>query len=50
MTLTVAFDRERDGRWIASVQDLPGAHVSSQADATARARDPVPLPMGRLLS
>jgi predicted RNase H-like HicB family nuclease len=40
MTLTVTFDRETDGRWIASVQELPGAHVygSTQADAMARAQ------------
>ncbi len=40
MTLTVTFDREADGRWIASVQELPGAHVygTSQADAMARAQ------------
>lgn len=40
MILTVTFDRETDGRWIASVQELPGAHVygSSQADAMARAQ------------
>jgi predicted RNase H-like HicB family nuclease len=40
MTLTVIFDREADGRWIASVQELPGAHVygTSQADAMARAQ------------
>jgi predicted RNase H-like HicB family nuclease len=40
MTLTVAFDREIDGRWIASVQELHGAHVygTSRADAMARAQ------------
>lgn len=40
MTLTVTFDRETDGRWIASVQELPGAHVygTSQADAMGRAQ------------
>lgn len=27
MTLTVTFDREVDGRWIASVRELPGVHV-----------------------
>jgi predicted RNase H-like HicB family nuclease len=40
MTFTIAFDRETDGRWIASVQELPGAHVygTSRADAMARAQ------------
>jgi len=27
MTLTVEFDREADGRWIASIPDLAGVHV-----------------------
>jgi predicted RNase H-like HicB family nuclease len=27
MTLTVAFDREEDGRWIAVVESIPGCHV-----------------------
>ena len=27
MQLTVQFDREVDGRWIASVPELPGVHV-----------------------
>jgi predicted RNase H-like HicB family nuclease len=27
MRLTVHFDREADGRWIASVPELPGVHV-----------------------
>jgi predicted RNase H-like HicB family nuclease len=40
VTFTVAFDRETDGRWIASVRELPGAHVygTSQEDALARAQ------------
>ncbi len=39
MTLTVAFDREADGRWIASVPELRGVHVygTSRTDAMARA-------------
>jgi predicted RNase H-like HicB family nuclease len=27
MTLTVNFDREEDGRWIAIVESIPGCHV-----------------------
>ncbi len=27
MTLTVDFDREEDGRWIAVVESIPGCHV-----------------------
>ena len=27
MTLTVGFDREEDGRWIALVESIPGCHV-----------------------
>jgi predicted RNase H-like HicB family nuclease len=27
VTLTVDFDREADGRWIASIPELPGVHV-----------------------
>ena len=27
MKLTVEFDREADGRWIASVPELPGVHL-----------------------
>ncbi len=27
MTLTVGFDREEDGRWIAVVESIPGCHV-----------------------
>ena len=38
MTLTVSFDREDDGRWIAVVESIPGCHVygSSRADALKR--------------
>lgn len=37
MTLTVTFERETDGRWIASVTELPGVHVygTSEDDALA---------------
>jgi len=40
MTLTVTFDREPDGRWIASIAELPGAHVygTSRTDALGRAQ------------
>lgn len=27
MTVTVEFDREEDGRWIALVEAIPGCHV-----------------------
>jgi predicted RNase H-like HicB family nuclease len=27
VTLTVGFDREEDGRWIALVESIPGCHV-----------------------
>lgn len=27
MTLTVEFDREEDGRWIAAVETIPGCYV-----------------------
>ena len=27
MTFTLVLDREEDGRWIASVDDLPGVHA-----------------------
>jgi predicted RNase H-like HicB family nuclease len=38
MRLTVEFDREADGRWIADVPELPGVHVygRSRRDALAR--------------
>lgn len=38
MTLTVNFDREEDGRWIAAVESIPGCHVygSSREDALTR--------------
>ena len=40
MILTVSFDRETDGRWIASVDELPGVYVygTSQEDALAKAQ------------
>ena len=40
MTLTIAFDRETDGRWIASVEELRGVHVygESQEQAMAKAQ------------
>jgi predicted RNase H-like HicB family nuclease len=40
MTLTITFDRETDGRWIATVRELPGAHVygASRIDALGRAK------------
>ena len=36
--LTVEFDREEDGRWIAEIPDLPGVMVygDSREDAMAR--------------
>ena len=41
MTLTLTTDRETDGRWIASVEELPGVHVygasRDQAIASAQA-------------
>jgi len=27
MTFSLVLDREEDGRWIASVEDLPGVHA-----------------------
>lgn len=38
MVLTITFDREADGRWIASVEELPGVHVygDSEADSLAK--------------
>ena len=40
MKLTVDFDREADGRWIASVPELPGVHVygSTRDEALASAQ------------
>jgi predicted RNase H-like HicB family nuclease len=38
MTLTVTFDREADGRWIASVQELRGLHVYGETKETALAK------------
>jgi predicted RNase H-like HicB family nuclease len=40
MVLTVTFDRETDGRWIASVEELPGVHVygADRDDALAKAQ------------
>ncbi|MBI4703347.1 MAG: type II toxin-antitoxin system HicB family antitoxin [Deltaproteobacteria bacterium] len=40
MTFRVTFDREDDGRWIASVEDLPGVHVygASRDDALGKAQ------------
>lgn len=38
MTLSVEFDREADGRWIADIPDLPGvmAYGKTREEATAR--------------
>jgi predicted RNase H-like HicB family nuclease len=38
MTLTIEFEQETDGRWIAEVPSLPGvlAHGVTQTDATAK--------------
>ena len=37
MLLTIRFDRETDGRWIASVAELSGVHVYGESrDAAAR--------------
>ncbi len=30
VTLTVDFDREEDGRWIAAIESIPGCHVYGQ--------------------
>ena len=40
MYLTLALDREEDGRYIAEVPDLPGvlAYGATEAEATARAQ------------
>lgn len=39
MVLTMTFDREDDGRWIATVGELPGVHVygTTQNDAARAA-------------
>ena len=39
MTLTVEFDREEDGRWIAEIPEIPGCMVygASREDALGRA-------------
>ncbi len=38
MNLTVEFEQEEDGRWLAEIIDLPGVMVygSTRAEATAR--------------
>ncbi len=36
--LTVEFDREADGRWIASVPELPGVHVYGDSRDKALAK------------
>ena len=40
MSLTIELDRERDGRWIAEVQQLPGvlAYGQDRDQAVARAQ------------
>ena len=40
MTLTIEFEQEADGRWIAEVPQLPGvlAYGQTQAEATQHAR------------
>lgn len=40
MSLTIELDRERDGRWIAEVQQLPGvlAYGQDRDEAVARAQ------------
>ncbi|KAA0253515.1 type II toxin-antitoxin system HicB family antitoxin [Acidobacteria bacterium ACD] len=38
MTLTVDFDREEDGRWIALVESIPGCHVYGATREEALAR------------
>lgn len=39
--LTIEFDREEDGRWIADIPDLPGAIVygNSKDDAAAKVQE-----------
>ncbi len=38
MKLTVEFDRETDGRWIASVPELAGVHVYGESRDQALAK------------
>ncbi len=38
VTLTVDFDREEDGRWIALVESIPGCHVYGATREEALAR------------
>jgi predicted RNase H-like HicB family nuclease len=38
MTLTVETEQESDGRWIADVVDLPGAHAYGETEGSAIAR------------
>ena len=40
MTLSIEFDREADGRWIAEIPDLPGvmAYGASPEEATSRVK------------
>ena len=38
MRLTVEFDRETDGRWIASVPELAGVHVYGESRDQALAK------------
>ena len=40
MRLTVEFDREADGRWIASVPELVGVHVYGDTRQQALAKAP----------
>lgn len=40
-TLTIEFDREEDGRWIAEIPDLPGVMVygDSKEDALSKVQE-----------
>jgi len=38
MNLTVEFEREEDGRWLAEIADLPGVMVYGQTREQAAAR------------
>jgi predicted RNase H-like HicB family nuclease len=40
VTLSIEFDRETDGRWIAEIPDLPGvmAYGKTQEEATTRVK------------
>jgi predicted RNase H-like HicB family nuclease len=38
MRLTIEFDREADGRWIASVPELAGVHVYGESQDIAQER------------